>query len=475
MNMWTSSTIAAACLALVACGGGGGGDTSSSSSISDVGSTQGNGSVNPQSTVAQLQGTWLDSSGVSLITSSGEIWSVDTSGETPTLTHGQASVSGANWSGSVNDYELTANGKVSYQVTGTFAAKSSVTVSVVGASSPNAITATYDNHYDAPVSVNQIAGLWASTIVTAGKTLTYTMEVQPGGNFTSNSTTSTSTSSRSCKSSGQIQPSASGQGYFTYTGQFGTGNCLSPGQAYAGAAVLNGGRLMGGHIWSSDSEGTPIMLSRIDASQIQGLWYTPNTATGAVTANLIPPTGEIWGFSVNSSGIQLGLGTFTSVSGNTFTDTAAWYSASTLLPGSTILSSGSYTTRTQLAGASAAGSSFSFQYDESYDATPPSLSSLAGTWRDTSFIYTLSANGALTIQAQSGTACTFFGAISPDPSGKNFFRIAGRYAVSSACTFSNMPMEGLAIFSLKTVPYKMMIGQKVNGGQYGYAGYATRS
>lgn len=182
----------------------------------------------------------------------------------------------------------------------------------------------------------------------------------------------------------------------------------------------------------------------------QGFW------SGTDFSLLVTPGGELWGVEFDGVDLFLYNGTF-SASGSSFTangyaylgpDRIALSATGTFTPGSTM--SGTVTVP------NIGSSQFSAAYSSNYDAMPAAVSALAGT-------YTLSTGGSLALDSTgsfsgSEDGCSFSGNISPDSSGKNFYRLAVTFG-PSPCIAANSAGNGVVAAASSTT----LVGGVVSG------------
>ena len=205
---------ASAVATLVACGGGGGGGASA--------------------TNADAQGYWtgLASTGYTVSTvvlETGETWGVYSSGSTIYgALYGNASVSGNNISITGTDFNFLTNSSSSGNLTGTVAAKSTMSLSGSGVTVPLTYKAAYDNAATAAA----ITGNWSFIGRSGSYTLLPgTITVDGAGRFTLNQT--------NCVTSGSIVPRPSGKNiYNVVLSGVGTG-CAVGQSSMAGIAYLD--------------------------------------------------------------------------------------------------------------------------------------------------------------------------------------------------------------------------------------------
>lgn len=161
-----------------------------------------------------------------------------------------------------------------------------------------------------------------------------------------------------------------------------------------------------------------------DNASAEGFW------NGTDAAILITNTGELWGVEVVGSALALYKGTV-STSGSNFSAQLSGYldaqkvnatASGTVVPQQTLQGSVSASGRT---------SNFTMTYGSTYNATP-NLAALAGNYTDTTGgTFTLATNGAFS--GTNSLGCTETGTITPDVSGKNFYRVVLTIGPNAAC------------------------------------------
>ena len=218
-RMLTATTLVA--LAMTGCGGGGGSSNDSSGSNTALQPTGGTSTGSTSS----LQGYWKDGTSITLITPSGDVWSIDTSGEVDAGTI--ASTSDNTFSASLTPYllsDITAKGVVSpkatqQSITGSFTAKSSIK------SSSGSISLNYSSNYDQ--SPPSATGTWA---LTSSGVKVMSMTVQSNGAFT--------LTASGCVLTGTLTASSGGKNYYNLHGTYGSG-CDAPNTTTDGVALID--------------------------------------------------------------------------------------------------------------------------------------------------------------------------------------------------------------------------------------------
>lgn len=184
----------------------------------------------------------------------------------------------------------------------------------------------------------------------------------------------------------------------------------------------------------------------------EGFW------NGTDSSILITSTGELWGVEVVGSSLALYKGTV-STNGSSFSAQLAGYLGSQKVDGT---ASGTVVPQKTLQGTvSASGqtpSSFSLTYDATYNQLP-NLAALAGNYADsTGGTFTVATNGAFS--GANSLGCTESGTITPDTSGKNFYRVVLTIGQDSACgSFAGRTATGV----LGVAGSNMLVGGVVLG------------
>lgn len=150
---------------------------------------------------------------------------------------------------------------------------------------------------------------------------------------------------------------------------------------------------------------------------IDGLWSDTNTLT------LITTTGEAWTFGTDGLAVYLSTGNV-ATSGNSFIWPSTLYADGGNVSG---WLRGTFVPRTSMVGTTTIGSQsapFSLVYDGSYHQ-PPNQALATGSWA-------ARGGGAITINGAGEASvvrdgCTYTARITPDVSGKNFFRVIGTF------------------------------------------------
>lgn len=156
----------------------------------------------------------------------------------------------------------------------------------------------------------------------------------------------------------------------------------------------------------------------------EGFW------NGTDSSILVTNTGELWGVEIVGSSLALYKGTL-STSGSNFSAQLSGYlgaqkldatASGTVVPQQTLQGSVSASGRT---------SNFTMTYGSTYNQTP-NLAALAGSYRGTDGgTFTLATSGAFS--GTNSLGCTETGTITPDASGKNFYRVVMTIGQDAAC------------------------------------------
>lgn len=161
-------------------------------------------------------------------------------------------------------------------------------------------------------------------------------------------------------------------------------------------------------------------------ASVEGFW------SNADSAILVTNTGELWGVEGSGSTLSLYKGSVTT-NGSNFSAPLSVYVGNQKVAAT---ANGTVKEQQTLQGSvSAAGqtSSFTLTYDATYNQAAPSLATLAGTYKDDNgATFTVASDGKFS-GAVSG--CTESGSITPDASGKNFYRVTLTVGQESACGF----------------------------------------
>lgn len=249
MTMRRACAIAAACAtlaALSACGGGGG----------DGGEDGSN---------ASLQGYWVDDTSASVITSDNEVWGIDSGGSELLLQHSQLATAGTSYSGSLDVFRLSANGKKTFQTSGTFVPRSSVTGNTVVGSTTSPYTLRYDAAYERPATLAQAVGTWQNTVVVGTTTSQHVLTVASSGQATllgKSWTTGKTPTTSGCTTTGTLTPDPAGGNFYRFAGKMASTGCNAPNASVRGyatvSATASGPVLLGGILWNG--EGMPFAL-----------------------------------------------------------------------------------------------------------------------------------------------------------------------------------------------------------------------
>lgn len=193
---------------------------------------------------ASAEGFWTSSNFGMVVTNTGEVWAVDTSTATFLLLRGSVTTQGNAFSASFQVYTPTA---VAASATGTVAAKSKITGTVMaqGVSSPFSLN--YVSSYEAVPNRAALVGTYA---VSSGGTVTLDANGQFAG------------TPNGCVVNGTLTPDASGRNFYRGTITFGQAPCSLPGVTAAGVLAPNGpNQLVGGFV--SGTVGDAFVLTRM--------------------------------------------------------------------------------------------------------------------------------------------------------------------------------------------------------------------
>ena len=187
------------------------------------------------------------------------------------------------------------------------------------------------------------------------------------------------------------------------------------------------------------------------APSVQGFWSDDDSTT-LITAN-----GEVWTIeAADSEHYLLTRGTVTT-NGSSFSGSLTSY----LDPDNiTATVTGSFVAGQSLSGTATAGgqsNAFAMTYEPSY-AQAPSRAQAAGTWAIEGGSIVISQAGAFAMALGS---CAVNGQLTPDSSGKNFFRLAATF--SPACgAVSGAPVDGV-VFADDTVVVTAIVSGEIGG------------
>ena len=184
----------------------------------------------------------------------------------------------------------------------------------------------------------------------------------------------------------------------------------------------------------------------------EGFW------NGTDASILITGSGELWGVEIVGSSLALYKGTV-NTSGSNFSAQLSGYLNSTKVDAT---ASGTVVPQKTLQGTvSASGqapASFNLSYGASYNQTP-NMAALVGDYvESTGGSYSFAANGAFTGANNDG--CPQSGTITPDASGKNFYRLTLTIGQDAACgSFAGQTATGV----LAVAGNNMLVGGVVLG------------
>lgn len=184
----------------------------------------------------------------------------------------------------------------------------------------------------------------------------------------------------------------------------------------------------------------------------QGFW------NGDDFSALITPSGEVWAVEdYGADGLLLYRGSITPSSGNNVSGSLQAYFADGPISGTV---SAAVVPRATLSGTvTPQGYSpitFSATYSNSYDQ-PARLDSLTGNWTIDGGFITFNAQGSFSA-VQDG--CQTSGQVTPDNSGKNFFRVTASFG--SGCSLQGQTATGVLV-----VDGQLMVVGLVAGGTGG--------
>jgi hypothetical protein len=193
------------------------------------------------------------------------------------------------------------------------------------------------------------------------------------------------------------------------------------------------------------------------AGQAQGV-FSGTSSNGLSYTTIILPDDSLYAIYGTSSGNSLLVSGFITGQGSSGSDTYTssvtdFTSAGAKVNGSV---SASYSAGSSINGKltesgvadvtfnGAAPASSSFVY-----GNPATLTNVVGTWAGTLMdgtmaVVTISSDGSV---SGSASGCSFSGSVTPDSSGKNFFRVSFAYG-GSPCLFPNQTQSGIAVYYL---------------------------
>lgn len=156
----------------------------------------------------------------------------------------------------------------------------------------------------------------------------------------------------------------------------------------------------------------------------EGFWGNTDAAI------LITNTGELWGVELVNSSLALYKGNVTTNGSSLSAQLSAYWggqkingtATGTIVPQQTLKGTIS---------ASGQSSSFSLGYDNTYNQSP-NLPALTGTYKESDGgTFTVAANGVFSGTTSGG--CSESGTLTPDASGKNFYRVSLTIGQETAC------------------------------------------
>lgn len=182
----------------------------------------GGGDDTPAAPAPSIAGFWDDADSSTLITSTGELWTIEAAGSDLLLSRGNVTTNGNAFSGSTTAFVSPTN--ITATLGGTFVERQSITGSGTVGGQTSAFALTYDPTYDTPASLATAAGTW--TVQTTG-----------GGSVTVSGTGALVVTQTGCTFTGQLTPDTAGKNFFRVAGTFGAAPCNLPGAAASGIAV----------------------------------------------------------------------------------------------------------------------------------------------------------------------------------------------------------------------------------------------
>lgn len=154
-SLFKTTTLAVACTLLFACGGGGGGSPTPTPT--------------PIASGITAQGIWQSGAGAAtvsstVVTDSGQVWSVLTTAGTTRLVKASLAASGTGFTGSGKAFVLGATTVESVTMTATAVAKSSLSGSISSTTQAEPYSLAYQSRYDTPATLANFTGTWSATL-----------------------------------------------------------------------------------------------------------------------------------------------------------------------------------------------------------------------------------------------------------------------------------------------------------------------
>lgn len=201
-----------------------------------------------------------------------------------------------------------------------------------------------------------------------------------------------------------------------------------------------------------------------NSSSASGFW------AGGDWAVLVTPSGELWGYEQLAGGDLAAYKGEITTSGANFNGNVTAYLGTQSL---TATVSGTFAPKSTLVGTMTAGArsaAFSATYGATYDASPD-LAALAGNYTtDNGGTVQMSAAGKFT-GLTSG--CSYSGSLTPDASGKNFYRATLRYG-AAPCLLPGVVATGVAVASVSGSSARIGVVGVVDSLKVGGVFIATR-
>lgn len=199
------------------------------------------------------------------------------------------------------------------------------------------------------------------------------------------------------------------------------------------------------------------------AANLQGFWATQDKTAVA----LITPAGETWVITANGYGVSKLVAT---ENGNSFSATGNYYSdkAPAAVSGSGTFAAKSKFDAT-IVHADGSKSAVSAVYDVNYDKAA-SLAAVAGTYIDAKGgLYTVGTDGKIQGAMGRSNGCTISGSVTPDSSGKNFYRLILKEGNEAACPLAGASFTGVLASPVIYNGKRHALGGIISDKQYGEA------
>jgi hypothetical protein len=194
------------------------------------------------------------------------------------------------------------------------------------------------------------------------------------------------------------------------------------------------------------------------STSLQGFWVSE----GGDDRLVVTPNNEFWGFIGSDASVLAAYKGTAAVSGDSFDGQGNFYFAGFPMPmaiNAQFTQGGSITGTTSSPEVPDSEEEYALTYKQGFDQAPPAIQGAFTLHSAFSFgmqpgSFSIDAAGAI---SGANDGCSFSGNISPDASGKNFYRVSLTFADSPDCALPGQTASGIGLYDASTDSGRIMV------------------